>query len=158
MLHRPLNVSAKTKVIDVPMQVIKQMAQRLACLKRSASLVSGQAEKVELEAMSPARVLITLDKHFQAWKCRGKRQTVYRIGTKSSRTLTNYSTPCLAVIQYKRHLFVTRKVRCITVNFWPAGHYRIDFCGMMSRQYGKLYQLIRARLVPKLHRAAVCFI
>jgi len=78
-----LNVSAKTKTIDAPMQIIKQMAQRLACR------VSGLAEKVELEAMWPARVLPTLHKHFQPWNVRGQRQTGYRIGSKPSRTLKN---------------------------------------------------------------------
>ena len=58
------------------MQVTKQMAQSVACLERSTSLVSGDAEKLELEAMLeaiwPARVFLALDAHFQLSKCGDK--------------------------------------------------------------------------------------
>ncbi len=33
--------------------------------------MSGDAEEVELKAMWPARVLLTLDEHFQLSTCRG---------------------------------------------------------------------------------------
>ena len=45
------------------------MAQSVVCLERSTSLMSGEAEKLQLEAIWPARVLLALDAHFQLSKC-----------------------------------------------------------------------------------------
>ncbi len=50
------------------------MAQSVACLKRT-SLISGEAEEVELKAMWPARVLLTMDEHCQPSNCRGIQET-----------------------------------------------------------------------------------
>ncbi len=96
------------------MQVTEQMAQSVACLERSTSLMSGEGEKLELEAMWPARVLLTRDAHFQPSKCRGIQDKQFTVLARNdphhdklvlhSGILLLRSTPYTAVILCKRRL------------------------------------------------------